>query len=62
MARRRSTRRGKGEGSVFEQANGTWRGKVTVNSLRNKAIKSRGMAERWGTEAYQVRLPNLRKL
>ncbi len=30
MARRRSTRRGKGEGSVFEQANGTWRGKVTV--------------------------------
>lgn len=30
MARRRSTRRGKGEGSVFEQANGTWRGKVTT--------------------------------
>ncbi len=30
MARRRNTRRGKGEGSVFEQANGTWRGKVTV--------------------------------
>ena len=30
MARRRSTRRGKGEGSVFEQPNGSWRGKVTV--------------------------------
>ena len=30
MARRRSTRRGKGEGSVFEQTNGSWRGKVTV--------------------------------
>ena len=30
MARRRSTRRGKGEGSVFEQPNGTWRGKVTT--------------------------------
>lgn len=30
MARRRSTRRGRGEGSVFEQANGTWRGKVTT--------------------------------
>ena len=30
MARRRNTRRGKGEGSVFEQPNGTWRGKVTV--------------------------------
>ena len=30
MARRRSTRRGKNEGSVFEQPNGTWRGKVTV--------------------------------
>jgi integrase len=30
MARRRSTRRGRGEGSVFEQPNGTWRGKVTT--------------------------------
>lgn len=30
MARRKNTRRGKGEGSVFEQSNGTWRGKVTT--------------------------------
>ena len=30
MARRRSTSRGKGEGSVFERPDGTWRGKVTV--------------------------------
>ena len=32
MARRKkNTRRGRGEGSVFEQENGTWRGKVTVS-------------------------------
>ena len=30
MARRRNTKRGKGEGSVFELPNGTWRGKVTT--------------------------------
>ena len=30
MARRKNTKRGKGEGSVFELPNGTWRGKVTV--------------------------------
>ncbi|CAA9370648.1 MAG: hypothetical protein AVDCRST_MAG93-8401 [uncultured Chloroflexia bacterium] len=30
MARRRNMRRGRGEGSVFEQANGKWRGKITV--------------------------------
>ncbi|ADI13559.1 hypothetical protein [Truepera radiovictrix] len=28
--RKRNTKRGKGEGSVFELPNGTWRGKVTV--------------------------------
>jgi hypothetical protein len=28
--RKRNTKRGKGEGSVFELQNGTWRGKVTV--------------------------------
>ena len=30
MPRRKNTRRGRGEGSVFEQPNGSWRGKVTV--------------------------------
>jgi integrase len=30
MARRRSTRRGKGEGSVFQRTDGTWQGAVTV--------------------------------
>ncbi len=30
MAKRRGTRRGRGEGSTFEQPNGTWRGKVTT--------------------------------
>lgn len=30
MARRKNTRRGKGEGSVFERPDGTWRGKVTT--------------------------------
>lgn len=30
MARRRVTRRGRGEGTVFERANGTWAGEVTT--------------------------------
>ena len=30
MAKRRSTRRGRGEGSVFQRADGTWQGAATV--------------------------------
>jgi len=35
MARRRNTRRGRGEGTVFERANGTWAGEVTVGYDEN---------------------------
>jgi integrase len=50
MARKRSTRRGRGEGSVFEQPNGTWRGKVTTGygeegKQRFKWVSGRTQAE-----------------
>lgn len=50
MARKRSTRRGKGEGSVFEQANGTWRGKVTTGytedgKQRFRSVSGKSQAE-----------------
>ena len=35
MARRRSTRRGKGEGTVSERPDGTWLGQVTTGYDEN---------------------------
>lgn len=51
MARRRNTRRGKGEGSVFEQANGTWRGKVTTGYDENGKQKFRWVSGKTQGEA-----------
>lgn len=51
MARRRSTRRGKGEGSVFEQANGTWRGKVTTGYTEDGKQRFRWVSGKTQAEA-----------
>lgn len=50
MARRRSTRRGRGEGSVFERADGTWQGAVTIGydengKQRRKTVYGKTQAE-----------------
>ena len=51
MARRRNTRRGKGEGSLFEQANGTWRGKATVGYTENGKQRFRWVSGKTQAEA-----------
>lgn len=51
MARRRSTRRGKGEGSVFEQANGSWRGKVTTGYTEDGKQRFRWVSGKTQAEA-----------
>lgn len=51
MARRRSTRRGRGEGSVFEQANGTWRGKVTTGYTEDGKQRFRWVSGKTQAEA-----------
>ncbi len=51
MARRRSTRRGKNEGSVFEQPNGTWRGKVTVGYTEEGRQRFRWVSGKTQAEA-----------
>ncbi len=51
MARRRGTRRGKGEGSVFEQANGTWRGKVTTGYTEDGKQRFRWVSGKTQAEA-----------
>jgi integrase len=51
MARRRSTRRGRGEGSVFEQPNGTWRGKVTVGYTEKGKQRFRWVSGKTQAEA-----------
>jgi len=51
MARKRNTRRGKGEGSVFEQANGTWRGKVTVGYTEDGKQRFRWVSGKTQAEA-----------
>ncbi|CAA9575942.1 MAG: Phage integrase, site-specific tyrosine recombinase (ACLAME 2) [uncultured Truepera sp.] len=50
MARRRSTRRGRGEGSVFQRADGTWAGEVTTGydeggKQRRKTVYGKTQAE-----------------
>ena len=50
-ARQRSTRRGKGEGSIFEQPNGTWRGKVTVGYTEDSKQRFKWVPEKTQAEA-----------
>ena len=50
MPRRKSSRRGRGEGTVFERANGTWAGEVTTGydengKQRRKTIYGKTQAE-----------------
>ena len=50
MARKRSTRRGKGEGTVFQRRDGTWQGAITVGydengKQRRKTVYAKTQAE-----------------
>jgi integrase len=51
MARRRSTRRGRGEGTVFERANGTWAGELTVGYDENGRQKRKTVYGKTQAEA-----------
>lgn len=51
MAKRRSTRQGRGEGSVFEKPNGTWRGKVTVGYIEDGKQRFRWVSGKNQAEA-----------
>lgn len=51
MARRRNTKRGNGEGSVFELPNGTWRGKVTVGYTKDGKQRFRWVSGKTQAEA-----------
>jgi integrase len=49
--RKRNTKRGKGEGSVFELPNGTWRGKVTVGYAEDGKQRFRWVSGKTQAEA-----------
>ncbi len=51
MARKRSTRRGGGEGSVFQRADGTWQGAVTVGYTEEGKQKRKTMYGKTQAEA-----------
>ena len=51
MARRKSTRRGRGEGTVFERANGTWAGEVTTGYDENGKQKRKTVYGKTQAEA-----------
>lgn len=51
MARRRSTRRGRGEGTVFERSNGTWAGEVTTGYDENGKQKRKTVYGKTQAEA-----------
>jgi integrase len=51
MARRRSTRRGRGEGSVFQRADGTWTGEVTTGYNENGKQKRKTVYGKTQAEA-----------
>ncbi len=51
MARRRSMRRGRGEGTVFERSNGTWAGEVTTGYDENGKQKRKTVYGKTQAEA-----------
>lgn len=51
MPRRKSTRRGRGEGTVFERANGTWAGEVTTGYDENGKQKRKTVYGKTQAEA-----------
>lgn len=53
MTRRRKTKRGKGEGSVFELPNGTWRGKATVGYTEDGKQRFRWVSGKTQGEALK---------